>query len=112
MYLPGLKVVFDTLLESFALDLHRRDDESVAQKVRGVADAFTCAEAKASSITLEIEMSVRISPNDCLLTYVFFKFGGLYVYEHRFDSEILTSIDTVFRAPDYRLTRGRDEANS
>ena len=39
------EVVFDAVLESFALDLHRGDHKGVAKEVRRVTHAFARAEA-------------------------------------------------------------------
>ena len=44
-YLPGLKVVLDTVLEPLPFRLERRDDQTVAHKVRRVAHPLVGAEA-------------------------------------------------------------------
>lgn len=49
-YLPGLKVILHTVLETFAFRLERRHDQAVANKMCRVADALASAEAAKSKV--------------------------------------------------------------
>lgn len=60
-YLSRLELVLHAVLESLAFDFHRRQHQTVADKVGGVADTFGCFEAAEKCKTIMVRVIHRTS---------------------------------------------------